>query len=219
MIVAADAADFRRRGAEWIAEKVGAAVRTRGRCAVALAGGSTPRPVYQELGERDVFPWAEVEFFFGDERAVPADDPQSNYRMARETLFRRRPDARVVRMPADAPGGAAEYARRLPAELDVLILGMGADGHTASLFPGSPALGERAARVVAVTGPTPPRRRMTITPPVIEAAKEILVLVSGADKAPALVRALRGGFDPGATPAQLARRGTWLVDRAAASAL
>jgi len=190
-------------------------VRTRGRCTVALSGGSTPRALYPEL--RDL-PWGQLEFFFGDERAVSPEDPESNYRMAKETLFGAHPETRVHRMEADRAdldGAARDYGRLLPEALDVLLLGMGPDGHTASLFPGSPALDERERKVVAVVGPKPPPRRLTITPPVIQAAREIFILVRGPDKAPALRRAREGPWNPKETPAQLARRGTWIVDRAA----
>jgi 6-phosphogluconolactonase len=125
-------------------------------------------------------------------------------------------------MPADAENAfavAAEYGRLLPNPLDLVILGMGEDGHTASLFPGSPALDERDARVVLVTGPKAPFRRMTITPPVIESARELLVLMAGAPKAETLARALEGPLDVKALPVQLARRGTWVVEQAAARLL
>jgi 6-phosphogluconolactonase len=162
--------------------------------------------------------WRQREFFFGEERGVPPGDPESNYRMAKETLFGSHPESRVHRMEADRPDldrAAGDYAKLLPDAIDVLLLGMGQDGHTASLFPGSTALEERERKVVAVVGPKPPPRRLTITPPVIEAAREIFVLVRGADKAAALRRAREGVLNPRETPAQLARRGTWIVDRLA----
>ncbi len=197
--------------AERIAVAIRMAAAARGRCSVALSGGSTPRAIYPLL--RDL-PWPALDFFFGDERAVPPEDPESNYRMAQETLFGSHPGSRVHRMEAERPDldrAAGEYAKLLPDAIDVLLLGMGPDGHTASLFPGSPALDERARKVVAVIGPKPPPRRLTITPPVIEAAREIVVLVRGADKAAALQRAREGAWNPKETPAQLARRGTWIV--------
>ena len=196
-------------------ERIRKIVEARGRCTVALAGGSTPRAIYAAM---DGLPWKELDFFFGDERAVPPGDPESNYRMAKETLFGNHPESRVHRMEADRPDldrAAEDYAKLLPEAIDVLLLGMGPDGHTASLFPGSAALEERGRNVVAVVGPKPPPRRLTITPPVIEAAREIFVLVRGADKAAALRRAREGSWNPKETPAQLARRGTWIVDRGA----
>lgn len=227
LVVAGDREELARLAAEWVLEHAQGAVRSRGVCTVALAGGRTPRPVYEELGGpqyAERLPWMQIEFYFGDERAVPIDHPESNYRMVRETLLKTRPEAlgRVYRMPADAAHrerAADQYGRRLPDALDLLLLGLGEDGHTASLFPGSPALDERDRRVVPVVAPKPPNERMTITPPVIERARAILVLAAGVEKAAALHRALAGPIDPKATPAQLARRGTWIVDPGAASAL
>jgi len=159
-----------------------------------------------------------------DERAVPPDHPESNYRAARETLFADRPEllAHVHRMPADASdleAAAREYGAALPDPLDLVLLGIGEDGHTASLFPGLPALAERTARVVVVTGPKPPNPRLSITPPVIEQAREVLVLASGAGKADAVARVLEGPMDTRALPAQLVRSRAWIVDRDAARGL
>jgi 6-phosphogluconolactonase len=227
LVVVKDARALARRAAERIVELTRAAVAERGRCSVALAGGGTPRATYEVLGTSALaaaLPWAAISWYFGDERAVPPDDPESNYRAAREALFASRPEAleRVQRMPGDAADleqAARDYGELLPFPLDLLLLGLGEDGHTASLFPGSKAIQERAARVVVVTGPKPPNPRLTVTPPVIEAARELLVLVSGAGKREALVRALEGPLDVTAVPAQLARRGTWIVDAAAAGGL
>jgi 6-phosphogluconolactonase len=227
LVVVPDGRALARRAAEWVVERTRAAVAARGTCAVALAGGTTPRAGYEVLATSALaraVPWGAIDWYFGDERAVPPDDPDSNYRMAVEALFAGRADLvdRVHRMPADAafPEAAArEYGRLLPDPLDVVLLGMGEDGHTASLFPGSPALEERAERVAAVTGEKPPHRRMTITPPVIARAREVLVLVSGANKARGLALVLEGPIDVKALPVQLARGRTWLVDAAAASGL
>jgi 6-phosphogluconolactonase len=226
-VVVPDARALARRAAERIVETTRAAGAERGRCAVALAGGTTPRAAYEVLGESALaaaLPWAAISWYFGDERAVPPDHPESNYRAACETLLAHRPEARqrVYRMPAEAADlelAARAYGELLPDPLDLVLLGIGEDGHTASLFPGSPALGERSARVVVVSGPKPPNPRLTVTPPVIEAARELLVLVSGAGKAAALARALEGPLDVTAVPAQLARAGTWIVDAAAAGGL
>jgi 6-phosphogluconolactonase len=225
--VAKDRDEFRRLGAESIAKKIASAVQSRGRCAVALSGGSTPGPVYEELGNSDLsskIPWTQMEIFFADERAVPVDHPESNYRLVKETLLKSHPEVlgQTYRMPADAPDrveAAKRYGRRLPDPLDVLVLGMGPDGHTASLFPGSAALDESDARVVAVTAPKPPPERMTITPTVIARSRSIVMLVTGAEKAPMIARALGGIVDPKAVPAQLARRAIWVLDQAAASQL
>ena len=222
LIVAKDLDELASVAAEWIAKKALAAVRARGGCSIALAGGSTPRPVYAALDRLEQFPWGEAQFYFGDERCVPVDHPESNYRMARETLLRSHPEAlgRITRMPADSPDrekAADRYARQLPDPLDLVVLGMGGDGHTASLFPGSAALDETERRVVPVTGPKAPFERLTVTPPVIERARSLLVVVSGITKAPMVSKALGGLYLPKEIPAQLARRGTWIVDHAAAT--
>jgi 6-phosphogluconolactonase len=225
--VAKDKDELRRLAAELIAKKIHSAVEARGRCSIALSGGSTPGPVYEELGNSDLaefIPWSQLEIFFADERAVPLDHPESNYRLVKETLLRSHPEAfgRMFRMPADAPDrdqAAKRYARRLPDPLDVLVLGLGPDGHTASLFPGSPALDETEQRVVSVTAPKPPPERMTITPVVIRKARTIIMIAAGAEKAAAVARSLNGVEDPKTTPGQLARRGTWILDQAAAGPL
>jgi 6-phosphogluconolactonase len=226
-LIVADPKDLARTAAEWILKQIQAAARGRGVCTVALSGGSTPRPVYELLGNSDLadkLPWDQVDWYFSDERAVPMDHADSNFKLVLDTLFRSHLEGmgRTYRMPADAqdPERAADhYGRRFPESVDLLLLGMGADGHTASLFPGSPALDVRDRRVVPTEGPKPPHRRMTITPPVIENARTIVMLVSGVDKAPMLSRALGDALNTKAVPAQLARQGTWIVDPAAAGRL
>jgi 6-phosphogluconolactonase len=223
-IVAADPDELARRAAAWMAEEVRQAVARRRGCALALSGGSTPRPAYERLAAQPAVPWEAVEIYFGDERAVPPSDPASNYRMAREALLDRvgLPPSRVHRLEADdrdLEAAAARYAALLPDRLDVLVLGMGPDGHTASLFPRSPALRETEKRVVPVTSPVPPVHRLTITPPVIAAARRVAVITAGASKAPVVAEVLRGPWRPDELPAQLAREGTWLIDRAAAADL
>jgi len=185
-----DREDFDRAAADWLTTAINKAVETRGRCALALAGGSTPRPVYWTMSQEPYASkvrWPKVWVFFGDERAVSPDHPDSNYGMAREALLRHvaLPPEQVFRMEAERPDrevAAEQYARILPEQLDVLILGAGPDGHTASLFPRSPALDERSRKVVPVTAPKPPASRLTITPPVIRSAQAVLVLVAGSDK-------------------------------------
>jgi 6-phosphogluconolactonase len=227
MLVAKDRGEFRRLGAETIGKKIAFALQARGRCAIALSGGTTPGPVYEELGNSDLaekIAWTQLEIYFADERAVPMDHPDSNYKLVIETLLKSHPETlgQTYRMPADAPDreqAAKRYGRRLPDPLDVLVLGMGADGHVASLFPGSAALDENESRVVAVTAPKPPPERMTITPAVIGRSRSIVMLVAGEEKAPMVARALSGVVDPRAVPAQLARRAVWVLDQAAASHL
>lgn len=213
--------------AQWIAAAIEADVRARGRCALALSGGATPRPVYQLLAQAPLaarIAWPSVEIFFGDERAVPPSDPASNYGMVAAVLLERVPvpATQIHRMEAertDRDAAARDYERLLPERLDLLLLGMGADGHTASLFPGSPALEERRRRVVPATGPAPPRERLTITPPVIARARRVAVLVAGAEKAAAVARALQLPARPRELPVQLALHGVWFVEKGAAARL
>lgn len=219
-----DADEVASRAAGWIADAIRKTVRDKGACTLALAGGNTPRRAYQRLPALPVVPWAQVEIFFGDERAVPPDSPDSNFRMAQEAFLSQVPipAEKIHRMAAerdDLSTAAREYEALLPATLDVLLLGIGPDGHTASLFPHAPALLEREHRVVRVVGGEPLVQRLTITPPVIEHAGRTLMLAAGAEKADAVARALEGPDDVASVPAQLARRGTWILDRAAARSL
>jgi 6-phosphogluconolactonase len=212
------------RAAGWIADAVRKTIREKGACTLALAGGTTPRLAYQRLPTLPVVPWAQVEIFFGDERAVPPDSPDSNYRMAHKAFLSQVPipPPKIHRMAAeldDLTTVAREYGALLPESLDVLLLGMGADGHTASLFPHAPALAERQQLVVRVVGGDPLVQRLTITPPVIERAARVLMLATGADKADMVARALEGPEDVASVPAQLARHATWILDRPAAQSL
>lgn len=211
--------------ASWIADAIAEAIRQSGTCSLALSGGRTPRAVYGELAAafRDA-PWNKVHIYFGDERAVPPNNADSNYRMARESLLDpvHVPAGNVHRMEgerADLDGAARDYERLLPPALDILLLGIGPDGHTASLFPGEPTLDEHTRRVMPADSPFPPPRRLTITPLVIAAARRVAVIVDGADKADIVARALEGPRDPHALPVQLALGGVWFLDRGAASKL
>jgi 6-phosphogluconolactonase len=219
-----ESAELAKTAAEQMARVLIQAVSERGSATLALAGGTTPRAAYQELAKISGITWPALSVYFGDERAVSPDHPDSNYRMAREALLEHVPVSpeRVHRMRAELPdreGAAREYEALLPAALDLLVLGIGEDGHTASLFPGSPALAERTRLVLPVIGPKPPPERLTITPPVILGARACIVLAGGAGKAGPVARALSGTGDPLDCPSALARGGTWIVDRAAASAL
>jgi 6-phosphogluconolactonase len=183
---------------------------------VALAGGQTPRPVYQLLASLD-YPWSATEIFFGDERCVPRTSPDSNFRMAQETLLSRVP-AVVHAMPGetcDARSYEDTLARTFGPgthRFDLVFLGLGSEGHTASLFPGSSALEERDRNVVAVHRPD--HSRLTLTLPVLSAAKLALFLVSGTEKHDALQRLLRGDDIPAARVH--AERVLIISDRAAA---
>lgn len=167
---------------------------------VALAGGETPRQVYAHLATLD-YPWTKTQVFFGDERCVAVDDVASNYRMAWETLLSKVP-AIVHPMPG-ATCNAAAYEREIEAtfgpgvpRFDLIFLGLGADGHTASLFPGGPELDERDRRVVRVSRPD--HSRLTLTLPVLSSARPAVFLVAGAAKREALARLLRGEDIPAA---------------------
>ncbi len=214
-----------RAAAARIAAAAESTIAAHGRFRIALSGGTTPRRLYQILGGpeyRERVLWARVEILFADERAVPPDDPESNYRLVRESLV----DpagilvTQVRRMrgdDADLERAAWEYESALEERVDLILLGIGEDGHTASLFPGSPALGEVERRVIPVVAPKPPPLRLTITPRVIREAAEVLVLASGAGKASAVALALEGAEH--AVPAGLARQGDWYLDRDAAKGL
>jgi 6-phosphogluconolactonase len=213
--------------AEFIITAGQSAIDEHGRFDWLLAGGGTPRRAYELLAagyrrEQDL--WSRTHVYWGDERCVPPDHPDSNYAMARQALLDHLPipAEQVHRVPAeltDPRAAADQYEAILPERADLIVLGMGEDGHTASLFPHSPALNERGRRVIAVEGTKPPKDRITITPPVLEAAREVLVLVSGIDKAPALERVLDEYGTVDRTPARLARDALWFADRAAASAV
>jgi len=181
--------------AEWIASAVSRAVDDRGRCAFALTGGSTPRRLYQLMAEMSArAPWERVDWLWGDERCVAPDDPESNYRLGFETFLEPAavPGSRIHRVKGEIrpiDDAARHYEMVLDATapdgaIDVVLLGMGDDGHIASLFPGHPALAETDRRVIAVEGPEhlPIRERITLTLPAINAAREVIFLVAGTRK-------------------------------------
>lgn len=221
------------------------ATRTTGVFRVALAGGSTPNPLYRLLAT-DAYArridWARVEVFWGDERCVPPDDPASNYRSAHDLLLGRVPisEAHVHRIPGEREpaAAAAAYERELRttfataagpprtesgARFDLVLLGLGADGHTASLFPSSAAVRESEHWVIAHHVAAESMWRVTLTPVVLNAAAEVLFLAAGREKAPALRRVFEGTSQPDLLPAQAiaprAGRLRWLVDADAAAEL
>lgn len=198
---------------------------------IALAGGSTPRAAYQHLGGRCP-PWGRVAFFFGDERMVPPDAEGSNYRMARESLLDRiplRPDQvhRVLgELPPEEAAARAEEDLRASVPgtpypvLDLVVLGMGPDGHTASLFPGAPELAETERLMVPVHRPEMPQPwRVSMTLPVLNAARRVLMLVGGVEKAPMVRRALAGDTSIPAGLIRPAGAMTWLLTEDAAAEL
>jgi 6-phosphogluconolactonase len=215
LAVAADAEEASVRAAAALA----AAARAGG--SISLAGSNTPRRSYELLAAEPGIDWSRVHIWFGDERCVPPDSPDSNYRMAHETLISRVdiPPSNVHRIRGeDEPeAAAAAYSEEIRGlALDLALLGLGPDGHTASLFPDSPALDVRDRQAVAVTASKPPPRRITLTLPVFERAAAVLVLAPGASKADAIAAVLRGP-DPH-YPASLlpADRTTILTDTAGA---
>jgi 6-phosphogluconolactonase len=240
VVVAADPGALADAAAALVRRGMARAIEDRGACHVALAGGRTPKGVYERLATAGdpAIDWGRVHVAFGDERLVAPDHPESNYAMARAALLDRVPvpPAQVVRVRGeleDAAAAAEAYATALAAAFglapgawpvfDVVLLGIGADGHTASLFPHTPALHERGRIAAAAQAPVAPSRRVTLTFPVLNAARAIFVLTSGADKAPAVARALAPEGDWEACPVRAIRPGagtlTWLLDAAAAAAL
>src|SRR5262245_61677824 len=237
--VSADPATLAKEAAQRFVELSEAAIRDHGRFRVALSGGSTPRATHERLAHqhRDDIDWSNIEVFWGDERYVPPDDPESLFRMARETLLDHVPIPAANIFPMPTVGGTPEAAAQAYAEtlaatfgaalprFDLIFLGMGPDGHTASLFPGHLAVvAPSGDQVAAIYGaPKPPPTRLTFTYKLLNAAANVVFLVAGADKALALRAVLRGPEDVAHLPAQSVRPVagtlTWLVDQAAAREL
>jgi len=238
-----------RAAAEVFAAGAGAAAARGDFWSVALSGGSTPRDLYHLLADPDepfraAIPWEVMRLFWGDERHVPPDHPDSNYRMAREALLERAPISvdNVYRIHAEEPDAAAAAAAyeatlaavfRLPPpsprdlgtapRFDLVLLGLGPEGHTASLFPGSPALHDDAHWVAAPWVEKLAAHRITLTPRALNAAARVVFLVAGDDKAPAVREVLEGDASPDLYPARAIRPESgellWLLDTAAASLL
>lgn len=217
----------------------------RGRCTVVLSGGETPRQLYELLsGEpfaRSV-DWTRIDFFWGDERCVPPDHPDSNYRMAKETLLDRlKVDPQQIhriRGEYDPPQAASDYEEELRSILgrlsgsaftslahvfDLILLGIGGDGHTASLFPGGQWTFDESSWVRAVAGPDGHGYRITMMPPLLLEANEAMVLATGAAKAEVVQQVIEGSLEVDRYPAQLLRQRVkstcWFLDRDAASRL
>lgn len=211
------------------------AIKNRGLFSVALAGGSTPEPLYRALGdEQERVGWQKIHLFWGDERNVPADHPESNFRMVNEALVKKIaiPAENVHRVPAEKSVDevAATYEEELKEffrsdwpRFDLVLLGMGADGHTASLFPHSEGIVDENRWFIANFAPSREVWRLTLTKNAINAARNILILVKGVQKAPMVADVLTGEFNPTEKPIQLikpiAGQLTWLLDREAASML
>jgi 6-phosphogluconolactonase len=218
-------------------EQAQAALAARGRCSVALSGGSTPKRAYELLARsphRDRVDWPKVHIFWGDERCVPPDDPRSNARLAREALLERVPLPQAQVHPILCQTSPEQAARRYEDLLrrffagqshsfDLVFLGLGEDGHTASLFPGAPVLAERQHWAAAVHDAPDNLDRVTLTPAVINRAALVAFLVAGSGKAGVLRDVLQGRGELHRLPARLIRpepgRLCWLADEAAAAGL
>jgi len=236
--VLATATDLFHAAAEEFVSAARASIGSHGRFTVALSGGSTPKALYSLLAANyATFVWNRVFLFFGDERHVPPTDPESNYRMVHESLLSNIsiPAENVFRVPAENPdalAAAADYEAQLrrffalkPGEFprfDLILLGMGPDGHTASLFPDSEALDEKSRLVVANWVAKFNTHRITVTFPVLNHAAEVIFLASGADKADMLHRVLEGKNTP-PLPSQRVQptdgKLLWMLDEAAAAKL
>lgn len=223
--------------AERIARRAALAVAERGRCLIAISGGSAPPGVFRLLCAEPLasrVPWEALSVVWADERYVPFADPESNYLQARQTLLNHVPIPPEQVYPVatyydDPRQAAAIYEHLLRAllaqhggQIDLALLGMGPDGHTASLFPGHPALAAPADQLVLVVegSPKPPPRRISLSATALNLAREAIFLVAGADKAPMVAAALRGPHNPQHIPAQLIRPADgelrWVLDAAAA---
>lgn len=228
------------RAAEEIAHFAGEAICTHGEFTLCLTGGTTPASTYELLATRFQLSvdWKEVQFFWGDERCVPPDDPASNFGMANRTMLSRlalRPEQiHRIRGEDDPAQAASEYERELRTSLRVndadeypsfnlLLLGLGDNAHIASLFPHHPELHEQTRLAVAVEVDAKPSKRISVTMPVINNAERVLFLVSGENKAAAVQNVLQSSPDPERYPAQLVKphggETVWLIDKAAASRL
>ena len=228
-----------RAAAEEVVRVLSDAIRNRDRATIALSGGSTPKALYRLLASDESFrsrmPWSAIHFFWGDERHVPPDHAESNYRMAREAMLDLVPVPpenvhRIYAEEKDAERAATEHEAELRSffalktdewpRFDLVLMGLGPEGHTASLFPGSPAITESSRLVVAPWVEAHDTFRITMTPPVFNHGAEVLFLVSGEEKAPAVRAVLEGERDPELVPAQVVRpvdgKLLWMLDRAAA---
>jgi 6-phosphogluconolactonase len=216
-----------------LVELAAQAINSSGRFSIALSGGETPRRLYEILATaplRDQIDWGDVHVFWGDERCVPTNDPRSNYLMARQTLLDHVPvpENQIHPIYTDMPAhlAAFDYETDLrnffdgrPPIFDLVLLGLGENAHTASLFPHSPVLDESERWVKGIYIAEQGMFRVTLTPRVINQAKEVIFLVSGGDKAEALQEVLEGAYQPHEWPAQLIHPSgahpTWMVDKAA----
>ena len=239
IVIYPDADALGRAAAQYIVRLAQESIVAQGRFTIALSGGSTPKKLYSLLGSepyRSQIDWALVELFWSDELSVPPESEESNYRMAQQVLLSNVPIPadQVHRMPADQVDGdaaALAYTREMQStfgtdgvpSFDLIQLGMGPEGHTASLFPHQPSLHEQQRLVMPVVVPKPPPSRLTFTPRILNAARHVLFLVTGAEKADAVHAVIEGDYQPDEYPAQIVQpvKGevTWMLDKEAASKL
>jgi len=234
-----DVEQLSRSAADYIVRVAHEAIADHGQFTLALSGGSTPKKLYGLLATepyRNQIDWSKVEIFWSDERCVSPDDSESNYRMANEVMLSKLPipTEHIHRTPADQPdrdAASLAYTQEMKRtsgtddvpQFDLIQLGMGPEGHTASLFPHQASLREQQRLVMPVSVPKPPPDRLTFTPRLINAASHILFLVTGAEKEDAVAAVLEGADQPDEYPAQVVRplRGevTWMLDTTAAGKL
>lgn len=236
LTVLADATQIARGLGDLFLNRAKSAIRERGAFCVSLAGGSTPRAAYELLAKeplRDEVTWNDVFVFFGDERCVAPDDPRSNYRTARDAFLESIPIPahNVHRMRGELPPqeGAADYAQTIRQNLgdsprfDLVMLGIGKDGHTASLFPGTDPMTDDAQLVRATYSQETGTDRLSITPCVINNARTVVITAEGTEKAKAIATAREGDYNPTATPIQIVAPTDgeliWLIDHLAAGML
>jgi 6-phosphogluconolactonase len=237
-----DTAALARRAAQYFVEMAGEAVEAQGRARIAISGGTTPKFAFELLADtsqpwRGRMPWEQIDLFWVDERSVPPDDPASNYRMTREALLdlvplhpeqihriegELEPEAAAARYESELRSSFRLEGAELP-RFDLIALGIGDDGHTASIFPGTAAVHEVSRLVVANHVPQKDTWRITLTWPVINRARSVFFLAAGADKAFILNEVLTGPLDPERLPSQLIQPSsgilTLMLDKAAATLL
>jgi len=208
--------------ADTIGQEVRLVLSRKNVCHVMLTGGRTAERLYKFWADTATLPLERLSFLFGDERCVPPDHADSNYALVMKTLLAKGvpPGCSIMRMEAENPDrevAAKAYEKLIPKEIDVLLLGMGEDGHIASLFPHSPAFRAKQRSVIPIIGPKPPHERLTITPKVVTCARSIFVLATGAEKGRILAKTVKSQEDLMLLPVGLTLGGTWILDDEARS--
>ncbi|RHX86318.1 6-phosphogluconolactonase [Leptospira stimsonii] len=197
-------------------------IEMKGSCDLMLTGGKTAGLLYKYWKDTASLPIKNIRFWFGDERCVPPDHPESNYGLVIRTLLSDSPGAVIARMEGEDPdmdASALRYEGLLPLQIDVMLLGLGEDGHIASLFPNDEALNSKNRSVLHVVGSKPPKKRITVTPRVIQSSKFIYVLAFGEEKGKVLSKALEDLDDFRSLPVRLTRNGTWMLDEFATKSI